>query len=78
MKNIKVIKDTKEFFRLEREKICFPVVNRGKVWYDKLSIEQITELKIWYDKWLNVTETLEIPVAPCWLNDKIEYSEDIL
>ena len=78
MKNIKVRNDVKEFLRREREKVCFPIVNRGKVWYDMLSAEQIGELKIWYDKWLNVTETLQIPATPSWLNDKMEYSEDIL
>lgn len=62
----------RERLRKKREKECFPIVNRGQLWYNKLSTEQYSELVNWYNEWLNVTETLIIPVAPTWLNDKLE------
>lgn len=66
-----------ERLRKRRIEECFAVINRGRLWYNRLSVEQYTELELWYDAWLNVTETLEIPAAPTWLNDKLEM-EDIL
>lgn len=51
-----------------REHECFPIVNRGQVWYDTLTTEQRQELSVWYNAWLNVTETLEIPQKPSWLD----------
>ena len=53
--------------RDRRAKECFPVINRGKPWYDTLTDEQKTELTEWYNAWLNATETLVIPKAPEWL-----------
>ena len=32
-----------------RERVCFPVINRGKLWYDSLTSEQLNELKKWYN-----------------------------
>ena len=61
-----------------REEICFPVVNRGPLWYNSLTDEQRIELREWYFAWLNVTETKDIPNKPAWINDKLEHSEDIL
>lgn len=46
---------------------CFPIINRGKPWYDTLNEEQKAELNEWYHKWLNATETLVIPKKPEWL-----------
>lgn len=54
--------------RNRRELECFSVVNRGQVWYDSLSEQQRGELAVWYNAWLNVTDTLEIPERPSWLN----------
>ena len=31
--------------RRQRDIVCFPVINRGKLWYDSLSYEQLGELK---------------------------------
>lgn len=59
-----------------REQECFPIINRGKLWYDSLTFEQIAELKTWYSDWLNVTKTNKIPYKPSWLNDKIILKED--
>ena len=68
---------TKEKLRKQRQDECFSVVNRGRLWYNRLSIEQYAELELWYDAWLNVTETLNIPKCPTWINDKLE-TEEIL
>ena len=64
--------------RSMRERVCFPVINRGKLWYDSLTSEQLEELRKWYNDWLNVTTTLVIPIAPKWINDKIDTEEVIL
>ena len=53
--------------RAQREKTCFPYINRGELWYSKLSVEQREELVTWYQAWLDVTDTKVIPVAPTWL-----------
>lgn len=66
-----------EYLRKERERICFPIINRGQLWYNKLSSEQYTELMNWYEAWLNITETLTIPETPSWVYNKIE-TEEIL
>lgn len=58
-----------------REQECFPIVNRGKLWYNCLTNEQITELTNWYFEWLNVTETRIYPKKPLWLNNKLEREE---
>ena len=50
-----------------RELECFSVINRGILWYDELTQEQLTELKIWYKSWLDVTKTKTIPNRPAWL-----------
>lgn len=53
--------------RNQREVECFPIINRGKLWYDNLTTEQVTELDEWYTAWLDVTETKVIPTKPSWL-----------
>lgn len=53
--------------RNQREVECFPIINRGKLWYDTLTTEQVTELNEWYNAWLDVTETKVIPTKPSWL-----------
>ena len=55
------------FLRQLRAVHCFPVINRGKLWYDNLTEEQHQELDKWYEDWLNVTETKVIPDKPSWL-----------
>ena len=56
-----------EELRGRRKTECFPIINRGDLWYSRLTEEQLNELNIWYDAWLNVTETLIIPEKPDWL-----------
>lgn len=53
--------------RNQREVECFPIINRGKLWYDNLTTKQIAELNEWYNAWLDVTETKVIPNKPNWL-----------
>lgn len=57
-----------EYLRLKRNEECFSVVNRGTVWYDTLSQEQLENLKNWYTDWLNITETKVVPVMPDFIN----------
>lgn len=54
--------------RFKREVECFSVINRGQLWYNSLSEQQLLELKKWYEDWLNVTQTMESPSKPQWLN----------
>lgn len=53
--------------RSQRDKLCFPYINRGYLWYNKLTKAQKTELDSWYQAWLDVTETRLVPDAPEWL-----------
>lgn len=59
--------ERKDHFRRRRETECFPIINRGQLWYDMLTAAQKADLKEWYTAWLNVTETLVAPVKPSWL-----------
>ena len=68
----------KNHLRHRRERECYSIVNRGRLWYDMLTIEQITDLGVWYETWLDVTDTFVVPDIPNWLNDKLEKMEDIL
>lgn len=63
--------------RTRRANECFLIVNRGEVWYNKLTEEQKTELSAWYNSWLDVPQVYEqikptdiesiIPKKPTWL-----------
>jgi hypothetical protein len=53
--------------REQRESECFSIINRGQLWYNSLTEEQLTELQVWYMAWLDVTETKIIPTKPSWL-----------
>ena len=53
--------------RAQRKSECFPYVNRGYLWYSRLTDEQKKELDSWYQAWLDVTETQIIPDCPEWL-----------
>lgn len=78
--NLEKLDEKKRYAILIRERranVCFPVINRGKLWYDSLTREQLNELKIWYKAWLDAPETLSIPASPTWLNDK-PIEEDVL
>lgn len=62
-----------EKLRRQRETECFPIINRGKLWYDDLTAEEREELKAWYVAWLNVTETFVIPEKPAWLTKAVTF-----
>lgn len=56
-----------EVFRAKRETECFSIINRGQLWYNTLTEEQLAELKTWYKAWLDITETRVIPTKPSWI-----------
>lgn len=53
--------------RIRREMECFPIINRGALWYEKLTAEQKSELSVWYEAWLNAPQTLIVPTRPEWI-----------
>lgn len=55
--------------RNQREEECFSVINRGALWYDRLTEEQKQELSAWYQAWLDAPQTNVIPTKPAWLDD---------
>lgn len=59
--------DEKNRLRSRRTSECFSIVNRGQLWYNRLTEEQIAELNVWYQSWLDVTDTLVVPDKPEWL-----------
>lgn len=61
--NKELVRQIKE----RREKECFPIINRGQLWYEMLTKEQVKELKKWYQAWLDAPKTLVIPESPEWL-----------
>lgn len=62
-----VIERQKDELRIQRQRECFSIINRGQLWYNSLTEEQLNELNIWYKEWLNVTDTFIIPTKPSWL-----------
>ncbi len=65
--NLPVLETDYSILRIMRETECFPVINRGQLWYSHLTDSQLEELKAWYEAWLNVTKSLNIPTKPSWL-----------
>ena len=58
---------TKNYYRERRALECFPIINRGELWYKRLTDEQKKELDSWYKDWLDITETFQIPEMPEWI-----------
>jgi hypothetical protein len=56
-----------EELRERRKTECFSYIDRSKFWYDSLTPAQLTELSAFYEAWLEVTDTLEVPEKPSWL-----------
>ena len=64
-----------QYLRNIRAEECFPIINRGQLWYATLSAEQIEELDKWYKEWLGVTDRYSavasiesiMPAKPKWL-----------
>ena len=54
---------------------CFAIINRGELWFDRLTDEQKQDLDDWYQEWLDITDKYVygidintiIPVKPSWL-----------
>jgi len=76
----KIVKDTKfhnaittknkqNEIRELREIECFTIINRGKLWYEKLTPKQEQELSKWYQDWLDAPGTMEVPKRLRWLNE---------
>ena len=67
------LKQQEEFkadvLRKRREKECFPIINRGALWYDKLTEEQKAELSAWYEAWLDAPQTGVIPKKLQWVDE---------
>ena len=57
----------KDEIRFERQRVCFPVVNRGQFWYDTLTQNEKNEIREWYQKWLDAPETGVVPEKLSWL-----------
>ena len=74
---IVVQNELEEAIRKRRARECFPIVNRGKLWYNRLSNEQVEELDKWYTSWLDAPETHIIPAEPEWLKDKLSMEEEL-
>lgn len=55
--------------RLRRERECFSVINRGALWYEKLTEEQRAELSTWYQAWLDAPQTGVIPEKPTRIDE---------
>ena len=53
--------------RARREMECFSIINRGELWYNKLSEEQKTELLTWYEAWLDAPQTGIVPEKLEWI-----------
>lgn len=53
--------------RWQRDNECFPIVNRGQLWYDGLTSDEYDELQEWYLDWLDAPMTGVIPEMPAWL-----------
>lgn len=57
----------KNILRERRNNECFEVVNRGELWYSRLTAVQLRELDQWYSEWLQVTDTMTEPQKPSWI-----------
>ena len=57
-----------DHIRARRNRECFPIINRGNVWYDMLDTEEKEELGKWYQEWLDAPATGMIPDLPSFLD----------
>lgn len=63
------IPDMMNQIRAQREYECFPIINRGTLWYEMLTDKQKQELREWYQAWLDAPATLVVPEKPEWIQD---------
>lgn len=59
--------ELKNDYRKRREIECFSVINRGILWYNRLTDSQLQELNNWYQCWLDITKTMTIPKVPSFV-----------
>lgn len=64
--------------RERRSNECFTVINRGRLWYDRLPSEIYTKLNKWYQAWLDAPNTLIVPEYLPEIDSKLNQMEDIL
>lgn len=65
--HIQTEEQIKANIRANREEKCFPIINRGQLWYDTLTEAQHNELAVWYRAWLDATETMVEPDDLDWV-----------
>lgn len=65
-----------QHMRNVRNHVCFTIINRGQLWYEELSHNQLEQLKKWYQDWLDFPQTLKVPIAPDWLEVDYEDQSD--
>ena len=70
--HIQTEEQIKANIRANREEKCFPIINRGQLWYDTLTEQQHNELAVWYRAWLDATETMVEPDDLDWVKLNIE------
>lgn len=66
-----------DLLRTRREEECFPIINRGSLWFEQLSEVQKAELKTWYQAWLNVPQVYDTS-CPSNINDIIPHKPEWL
>ena len=55
-------------------RLCvFTIINRGALWYETLTEDQVSDLKSWYLAWLEYPSTGVIPPTPVWLEGEVDY-----
>jgi hypothetical protein len=64
-------KQLEEEIRIRRTVECFVVTDRGKLWYDSITQQQLQELKTWHTAWLAAPETKIIPPLPTFLVNRV-------
>ena len=56
--------------RHSREKKCFAIANRN-FFFNEATIAEMAEINNWYTAWLNVTDTLVVPIVPHYISSRI-------
>lgn len=70
--HIQTEEQIKANIRANREEKCFPIINRGQLWYDTLTEAQHNELAVWYRAWLDATDTMVEPDDLDWIKINTE------
>lgn len=61
---------SKEELRERRESECFRIVDRA-AWFYSLSDERKAEILAWRQAWCDVTDSMEVPQVPVWLESEL-------